>query len=449
MVPDTSPSSTDLLKLANQPHSHFDIVIAGGGTVGSLLALALLQLPNTNQLNIAVIEAHPADFLHSATASGKHSPSDTHPAFDNRAIAISHHSLNFLHSLGLGEHIERVTTAIRDIHVSDQHYLGQAILSADSLGVKASGRVIELQQFGRILHTALGNHMLSENRGHCRWFCPEAIKEVNVEQNAVQLTLQSKQRLSASLLLVTEGGNSSTRTQLPVQTQVYDYQQSAVIVNVEMSQPHDNRAFERFTETGPLAFLPMAENRCSVVWTIAREQERDVLNGSDEQVAQALQNAFGYRLGKVIKVGKRQVYPLRLALSNSQHLHRVALLGNAAQMLHPIAGQGFNLGLRDVEDMVKTLQSYLLQANRAATVLDPSAFDPGAFEILSAYRCKRKTDVQHTVLATHGLVQLFSNRAVLPVIGRNLGLFCLDNMPTLKRWFGARAMGEIPTQRRD
>ena len=443
MDPDISPSSAGLSKPANQ--AHFDIVIAGGGTVGSLLALALSQLPGADQLKIAIVEAQSADFLHSRSASSHPEPNDNHPAFDNRAIAISHHSLNFLDSLGLGEHIAQVTTAIRDIHVSDQHYLGQAMLSADALGVEASGRVIELQQFGRILHSALGKERISESQDHCRWFCPDSIAQVTVEQHAVQLTLQSEQCLSTSLLLVTEGGNSSTRSQLPVITQVYDYQQSAIIVNVAMSQPHANRAFERFTESGPLAFLPMTADRCSVVWTIAREQENYLLNMSDEHFAQALQDAFGYRLGKVIKVGKRQAYPLRLVLSNSQHLHRVALLGNAAQSLHPIAGQGFNLGLRDVEDMINTLRSCFQQGNRVAPNLDQNALDLGAFEVLSTYRRKRKTDVQHTVLATHGLVQLFSNRAVLPVIGRNLGLFCLDNMPTLKRWFGMRAMGEFPS----
>jgi len=448
MDPETPPSAANPseFKPMLTSSTHFDIVIAGGGTVGSLLALALTRLTCARTLKIAIIEAQSLDLLNASPSpnttnrTANNTANETHPGFDNRAIALSRHSLDFLYSLGLEEQITQVTEAICDIHVSDQYQLGQSVISAESLVVEESGRVIELQDFGRILHSALQKHAADRhseqnNLSHCQWFCPDSIEQVTVQLDAVQLTLHSQQHISASLLLVTEGGNSATRAQLPVQTQIHDYQQSAVIVNVQMSQAHQNRAFERFTENGPLAFLPMTQDRCSVVWTIAREQENTVMNWCDEQFASALQSAFGYRLGKVLKVGKRHCYPLRLVLSNSQHLHRAALLGNAAQMLHPIAGQGFNLGLRDVEDMV----------NAIATCLESSGvyggMDPGNFALLTAYRRKRQADVQQTVLATHGLVHLFSNRAMLPVAGRNLGLFCLDNSPVLKRWFGRRAMG--------
>ncbi len=398
---------------------HYDIVIVGGGTVGCSLALALTQLTEKRQLSdtfrIAIVEAQ------------AYQANQPHPGFDGRAIALARQSLDFLYQLGLQEEIDSVTEAIKHIHVSDQGFGGQCELDAAQLKVSALGRVIELHDFGRILHSAL---QTSSAQRIISWHCPDQVTEINTLSDSVEMTLLSGTKISTKLLLATDGGESGTRQLLQVEPEIRDYQQVALITNIKTSEAHNNRAFERFTENGPLAFLPMTDNRCSVVWTVAQGQESDLLAASEDEFKQRLQAEFGYRLGEITQIGLRSVYPLRLVQCQSHHLHRAALLGNAAQTLHPIAGQGFNLGIRDVQDLTACLENALQNDH-----------DIGDHSVLRAFRQRRQIDASTTIAATHGLVNLFSSKVLPSVMTRNIGLLAMHLLPFVKSRFAQRAMG--------
>lgn len=410
--------------------SDYDVVIVGGGTVGCCMALAIARLINKEpprKLRVAIIEAKAYD------------SNLPHPGFDGRAIALARQSLDFLSQLGLssqivGSQINNVTEAIRYIHVSDQGFLGQCDLDAKSLQVPELGRVIELHEFGRILHQALSGNAHEQNM--LDWFCPDSVTQIDNHSDYVHIVTESGKQIKTKLLLVTDGGESGTRELLSVPAEVHDYQQVALITNVQTDKPHQQQAFERFTENGPLAFLPMTDNRCSVVWTLPKDDYQALIEVDETEFCRRLQNAFGYRLGTITKVGERIVYPLRLVRAQSHYLHRTALLGNAAQTLHPIAGQGFNLGLRDVQDMVQCIHNALQFAQSKQ-----ENADIGSYQLLSEFRRLRQQDADTTIGATHGLVNLFSNRALPLVMARNLGLMSMQLAPIVKTAFAQRAMG--------
>ncbi len=206
----------------------------------------------------------------------------------------------------------------------------------------------------------------------------------------------------------------------------------ALIANVSTQIAHQGRAFERFTEHGPLALLPMSGGRSSLVWCHPQEKRHAVENWSDTQFLAELQRAFGWRLGRFTQVGTRSCYPLALQQANQQVSHRLALVGNAAQTLHPIAGQGFNLGMRDVMSLAETLAAAHHQQR-----------DIGSFNVLQQYQQRRQPDRQATIGVTDSLVRLFANRYSPLVVGRNLGLMTMDNLPLLRNQLASRTLGWV------
>ena len=211
-----------------------------------------------------------------------------------------------------------------------------------------------------------------------------------------------------------------------------DYPQIAVIANVTTAELPQGRAFERFTEHGPLALLPMSQGRSSLVWCHPRERQAEVSGWSEAEFIAQLQQAFGWRLGKILKAGQREVYPLQLRIADSHISHRLALAGNAAQTLHPIAGQGFNLGLRDVMTLAETVADAAAQGR-----------DIGSGAVLSAYQARRRPDQQATVGVTDGLIHLFANRYAPLAAGRNLGLMAMEQTPLLRDAFARRTLGWV------
>ena len=398
----------------------FDIVIAGGGLSGALAAIALsaIQPKHGKALSIAVIEKNPLQ-------------QDPKQSFDDRVLALSHASASYLKELGIWQYLTDVSQGIADIHISDRGYYGKARITATDHQVEALGYVVEMAQIGKaFLNKLKGNNQVT-------WFCPDTITSINWQQASVNVALESGAIINAKLLLGCDGAQSQCRQAANIAITSKPYQQSALITNVAMVKPHNNIAYERFTEFGPIAMLPLASqsgnaesHRCSLVWTLPPEQAAEIKSLSDKDFNVTLEKAFGSWLGGVEKLGTRHIYPLHLVQAQEQVYHRMALIGNASHTIHPIAGQGFNLGLRDVQQLAQQIENALdLQ------------IDYAQFAQLSMYAEKRKKDHNTVIELTDSLVTLFSNHLPPLVIGRNLGLKALNYLSPLKNAFVNKTMG--------
>ncbi len=416
----------------NKPeHEHFDVVISGGGLSGALMALSLSALVNHQQssLRIAIVEANPV-------------LTDPSKSFDDRVLALSHGSAEYLKSVGAWQYLQAHAEPINNIHISDRGHYGKARLYAEHHQVDALGYVAEMSFIGNALLKALAP------KQNITWFAPDSISDIQWQSEQVNIELNSGKQLSAALLLACDGAHSACRTFANIGSTSADYQQSALIANVGTAKHHQNIAYERFTETGPIAMLPLStltnsnaaqaskvsqdstSGRCSLVWTLTPELAEQMSNLADDEFAKQLENAFGHWLGNITQVGKRVVYPLKLLQAKEQVYHRMALIGNASHTIHPIAGQGFNLGLRDVSDMTQVIAQAL--ANK---------HDIGAFQHLMAYAQARKQDQKHVITLTDSLVTLFSNELPPLVAGRNIGLKVLNYLPSLKNALVKKTMG--------
>ena len=246
-------------------------------------------------------------------------------------------------------------------------------------------------------------------------FRSSRVTQVARQTDGVSVTLDNGETLNGKLLVAADGSRSTLGEQCGIHWQQEPYNQVAVIANVTAAVAHQGRAFERFTEHGPLAMLPMSQNRCSLVWCHPLERHDEVLSWSDARFCHELQQAFGWRLGQITQTGARSVYPLSLTTATRTVSHRLALVGNAAQTLHPIAGQGFNLGMRDVMTLAETLT----QAHNAQQ-------DIGDYALLCQYQRQRAEDKSATIGVTDSLVHLFANRWAPLVAGRNAGLMAME-----------------------
>ncbi|OYD26078.1 2-octaprenyl-6-methoxyphenyl hydroxylase [Oceanimonas baumannii] len=394
--------------------THYDVVINGAGMAGAVLALSLAGLtrPDGSRLNIAVIEAMRPDH-------------NQHPGFDARSIALAWHSCEQLTRLGIWPALAPLATPITHVQVSDQGHFGRVEMQATEYGVPALGYVIELYPTGCELHrrlTACENITL---------YCPGRIAGFEQQPEQVNIELDTGVAFSASLLVAADGNRSLIGKQLGIPRRQLDYGQSAIIANISTAEAHAGRAFERFTAQGPLALLPMSEGRSSLVWCESSGRAEQLMAMSDEAFLAALQREFGYRLGKLLRTGKRTCYPLSLDEAPRPWHHRVVLLGNAAHLLHPIAGQGFNLGLRDVTALTDNI-SHALKAGQ----------DIGSHGVLSHYGRARQADQAGMVGLTTALALLFSNDNPVLSAGRNLGLSAMAACTSLKSQLAWRAMGK-------
>ncbi|WP_353497156.1 2-octaprenyl-6-methoxyphenyl hydroxylase [Vibrio sp. CB1-14] len=391
----------------------YDVVIAGGAMAGATLAMAL-DTSFDHALNIAVVESFAQD-------------NAAHPGFDARSIALSHGTVEILKGYGLWHVIEDHATPITHIHVSDRGHAGMTDFYADKEGLDAMGYVVELAEIGRRFNNELAK------REHIDLFCPYSVSEVVQHQQAVTVDIRSPQdetlQLEAKLVVAADGADSAICQAVGLEQHTQDFEQVAVIANVLTSEAPSGRAFERFTEHGPLALLPMSQSRSSLVWCMPPEQAKSVQALPDNEFLDALQEAFGWRLGRFVRVGSVVSYPLLLRYRPQIVAHRVAAVGNAAQTLHPIAGQGFNLGIRDVATLVESLLE-----NRK---------DVGDYANLTKFQAQRQTDRELTITMTSGLVRVFSNDLLTLKMARNLGLAMMDNFPRLKTPVFNRALGVV------
>ncbi|MDV7106266.1 2-octaprenyl-6-methoxyphenyl hydroxylase [Vibrio sp. TH_r3] len=387
----------------------YDIVIAGGAMVGSTLALALDHLSQQG-LSIAVIEPYAVD---------NDAP---HPGFDSRSIALSYGTKLILEKFQLWSVIEPFTTAIDHIHVSDRGQIGVTHIDKTEQCVPALGYVVELADVGSLYKQRI------DNCKQIDYLCPDSVARIDRERDFTLVTLTSGQVLCCQILVAADGADSTCCNLLGHEQTEYDFEQVAIITNVEISEPHHGRAFERFTSSGPLAFLPMSNNRMSVVWCLKPEQVQKTLVFSDEEFIAELQTQFGWRLGKILRVGKKASYPLILKKKQQIVSHRFATVGNAAQLLHPIAGQGFNLGIRDVESLASKLVGQK---------------DVGDFSLLSQYRKCREDDRDRTIELISTMVHIFSNDWFPLQLGRNVALMAMDNSRLFKSPLLGRTMGLV------
>lgn len=397
--------------------NEFDVVIAGGGTTGICLALSLLK---QTSLRIAIVESH--DQL----------GTQPHPGFDSRSVALAAKSVELLEKLGI-ESIAEIGCPIEHIQVSDRGHLGQCLMHAQDYQLDALGRVAELTILGNALFELVDR--IEPER--LRWYRPDSIDSVKRSIDKVEIITRNGACLAAKLLVIAEGGNSPTRTKMDLPVSQHHYEQIALIANVEVDKPHQNWAFERFTPSGPLAMLPLLNiqteqnrSRCSLVWTLQYSQKEEVMSMSDTAFLEALQREFGYRLGKLLRVGKRESYPLVLTHAEQLISHRTVVIGNAAQTLHPIAGQGLNLALRDIDTL-----------SRVITNASDASIDIGSYAMLHQYAEARQPDRQSVIRLTDSLVRVFSNDYFPFVVGRNIGLGLLNLLSAGKSQLANQAMG--------
>jgi 2-octaprenyl-6-methoxyphenol hydroxylase len=383
-----------------------DVAIVGGGMVGATLAVALAPL----KLRVAIIEAVP----HNAAAQ---------PSFDERTTALSNGSRRILETLGVWPALSAHATPIRKIHVSDQGRFGFARIDAAEQGLAAMGYVIPNRALGSALWSQLA---ASPN---LEVYCPAEVSRVaaNAESVAVYITRAAGEaaagdaRIDAKLIVAADGAQSVVRGALGIDAEVRDYAQTAIITTILPQRFHDNVAYERFTPSGPLALLPLDGGRCTLVLTQVTEAAKAALAWSDQEFIAEVQRRFGFRLGRFLKVGRRLAYPLSLTRASQTSAGRCVVVGNAAQGLHPVAGMGFNLGLRDVASLAELISERVGQHE-----------DPGALELLAQYDAWRAADRKGVIAFTDGLVRVFSNPLFSVRTLRNLGLLAFDLLPPAK-----------------
>jgi len=385
-----------------KPVTQADVAIAGGGLVGALTGLMLAQ--QRPDWSIVVCEPRPEG-----------------PPADKRIIALAAASAERLRNLGALDGIE--STPIKHIHISDRGFAGATELHAESERVEALGRVVAASELVNNLYLSC------QKQSNINWLSGVKLESLHQQQEHVDLSLDNGQSVQAKLLVGADGQHSLVREQLQLTSESYDYGQFGCIATLDLKQPLNGWAYERFTEAGPIALLPMQGSQASLVWSFTEAQQEVAEQWSDTEFLRHCQQAFGYRAGLFNGVSKRVFYPLILRRAKRSVHHRSVIIGNASHALHPIAGQGFNLGLRDTEVLCQSLAS---------------ADDPGNFKSLHNYEQNRERDYQAIIKLTDGLVRGFSNHYWPTVLGRNSALMLLQHCAPLKSSFARLTMGMQP-----
>jgi len=410
-------------KVPIKQSNHYDVVIVGGGMVGASLAIALLPLTEApHNLKVCVIDA----FAHNIEGQ---------PSYDDRSIALSHGSSLIFQGMGLWDELVAKTSPIKQIHISDRGHFGATRITAEKENVPSLGYLVESRVLGQQLYKILSD-------SNIELIVPANVSNIQ-QDNEESISLEIKQndetiKINARLLVAADGTNSQVRELSNINATNFDYRQSAIIANVSTQKPHKGQAFERFTENGPIALLPMTENRSSLVWTYRTENGSGEIDTAmalnDADFLNELDKAFGFRLGKFTKVGKRSAYPLSLVTADKNTAYRTVIIGNASHTLHPVAGQGLNLALRDVA-VLSDLLAGLLSASDASNKLKSIA------ELLVVYEELRADDLKNTIQYTDSLVRLFSNDNALLGHARAGGLLAVDRISPMRKWISRQSMG--------
>ncbi|MEH6470684.1 MAG: 2-octaprenyl-6-methoxyphenyl hydroxylase [Halopseudomonas sp.] len=416
---------TDPRMNSPQINSTYDIAIVGGGMVGAALALALArgQTDKQQPLKIVVFEAFPLP---------QTCQEPLQPSYDARSTALSLGSRHLFERLGVWSTLAADACPIRKIQVSDRGHLGAARLDARKEKVPALGYVLENRSLGRALLQPL------QHLDEVTFCCPAEVVAAKAVAGGMRIEYEHEGEIhccDSRLLVIADGGRSGLREQLQVDVVETPYQQCALIANLSLDRPHQHTAYERFTDQGPMALLPLTDDpqgraRSALVWSVPLEQADELLAVDDASFIRQLQQRFGYRAGRIIELGERHCYPLKLVQAREQVRTGLAVLGNAAHALHPVAGQGFNLALRGA----MVLAQELLQAQTDQR-------DIGSLDTLQRFRSQLDWDQTKTIGFSDKITELFSNPHTPQVVARNLGLIGLELASPLKHAFAQSAMG--------
>lgn len=396
-----------------------EVIIVGGGMVGLSLALMLAKA----KIAVKLLEAIQYPNYEDADLAPYHS------SFDARNSALSRRSVQIYQELGLWDVLQQHATPILQVHITEQGSFGKARLLAEQEKVENFGQVIENAWLGRVLLTQVRQQPLIELIDGVQ------VTALTQDQDYAYIkALRGQQPLSlqAKLLIAADGRDSFCRQALGIGVDEHDYDQVAIVTTVQTSKPHQQVGFERFSPLGPLALLPLpGEYRRSVVWPVKKGTEQEWLgDDNDQHFLAALQQAYGDRAGKFQKTGKRFSYPLSQVLAEKQASGRVVLMGNAAHTIHPVAGQGFNLCMRDAYVLVRSLTGQLAKSS-----------DIGEPRMLLAYEAARLTDQQRVIKFCDSVVRGFSNQNPILKLIRNTGLLAFDVVPGIKPLIANYAMG--------
>lgn len=383
-----------------------DICVSGGGVVGGLAALLCARA--RPDLSVVVIDA---------TMPGQ---------LDPRTLALAHTTLLTLQNAGVDtKRLVSESAQIQHIHVSERGGAGSTSLHAATYGLPMLGKVVSAQTLQEAILQAC------QEQTNITWLAQTRLQSLTYHTENVALQAHSTEpvQIASKLLVAADGGRSMIRDQLNIARDEEDYGQTALIANVTLDRDHQGWAYERFTEFGPIALLPCGEREMALVWCVPSADAERYKGLQDEDFLRTLQTEFGHRAGRFVGIRSRASYPLYLLLAERVVFHRTLLIGNACHTLHPIAGQGYNLGVRDCVDL--------------AHLIAEQAFAEGdiSHRRLLDYERQRQADYRRIAGLTDGLVRVFSNRYGPLVAGRNIGLLALRQHPVLAYPLARAAMG--------
>ncbi len=389
---------------------NYDLVIVGGGMVGASMACSLAE---TNY-KIAIIEAFQAN-------------SDQQPSFDERTIALTYSSKLIFNAIGVWQDISAEAYPIKDIEVTNQDSFGFTTLGTKDVKTEALGYVVPTRRIGHALHQKINNLK------NLSLICPATVESIENKTDCAQLRVKTQadvSTLTAKLVILADGGRSGLLEQLGFSAKSKGYPQSALVGIIGTDTLHRNKAYEHFTEDGPLALLPLREKDYALAWTLKQPAAEDLRACTEEIFLRKLQLAFGKRAGQFKTVANRNLYPLSYSVLDKPFTDRTVIIGNAAHIVHPVAGQGFNLGLRDVG----FLHEILTDSQHTGT-------DPGDANLLAKYSHLRQFDTKAVGQFTDGLIRTFTSDLFPIKTGRNIGLSAINLLPGVKKGLLKRTMG--------
>ncbi|HSW69700.1 MAG TPA: UbiH/UbiF/VisC/COQ6 family ubiquinone biosynthesis hydroxylase [Gammaproteobacteria bacterium] len=389
----------------------YDIIIIGSGIVGGAAALALAK---NSSLKIALLESQAISHNWQSTQ------------YDFRVSAISPASKRIFEHISVWDSIqEKRVMPYTHMHVWDEGGSGKIDFDCSEVQEPALGYIIE----DSVMRTSLFQKI--SDTPSIDFIYPLKLISLQKNSDSVQLTTEDGKIFSAKLLIAADGANSWARAQTNIEIKNRDYEQTAIVATVKTALPHQHTAWQRFLSTGPLAFLPLVNvNQCSIVWSAAHDDANDLLNLTDENFCERLSTAFEKKLGTIIETSKRYHFPLRMRHAKQYVQERVALIGDAAHTIHPLAGQGVNLGLLDAITLVETIQTAISKRR-----------DFSSFAALRSYERQRKSETLLMLAGVDTLKQLFGNQNIFVKNLRNAGLDLTNRLGVIKNLLTNYALG--------